>query len=255
LLVCFLATLHPARVASRVDPAEALRYEKMDAPPLLAAAGITKAYRTDAGEVSVLQGVDLEVHEGEMVAIMGASGVGKATLLHVMGTLDRPDRGSLHLAGEDVLSLSETRRSEFRNRTLGFVFQFHHLLPEFTALENVAMPLLLARRSQEEAHEAARTLLGELGLAERAHHRPGALSGGEQQRVAVARALAMSPRVLLADEPTGNLDRVTGQTLHELLRRLAREHRLSVLVVTHNEELARACDRVLHLEGGRLAPA
>jgi lipoprotein-releasing system ATP-binding protein len=205
--------------------------------------------------VSVLQGVDLEVHEGEMVAIMGASGVGKSTLLHVMGTLDRPDRGSLHLAGEDVLSLSESRRSEFRNRTLGFVFQFHHLLPEFTALENVAMPLLLARRSQEDAHEAARVLLGELGLAERAHHRPGALSGGEQQRVAVARALAMSPRVLLADEPTGNLDRATGQTLHELLRRLAGEHRLSVLVVTHNEELARACDRVLHLEGGRLAPA
>ena len=227
----------------------------MDTPPLLAAAGITKAYRTDAGEVSVLQGVALEVHEGEMVAIMGASGVGKSTLLHVMGTLDRPDRGSLHLAGEDVLSLSETRRSEFRNRTLGFVFQFHHLLPEFTALENVAMPLLLARRSQEEAHEAARTLLGELGLAERAHHRPGALSGGEQQRVAVARALAMSPRVLLADEPTGNLDRATGQVLHELLRRLAAEHRLSVLVVTHNEELARACDRVLRLKAGRLAPA
>jgi lipoprotein-releasing system ATP-binding protein len=227
----------------------------MDTPPLLAAAGITKAYQTDAGEVSVLQGVDLEVREGEMVAIMGASGVGKSTLLHVMGTLDRPDGGSLHLAGEDVLSLSERRRCEFRNRTLGFVFQFHHLLPEFTALENVAMPLLLARRPQEEAHEAARTLLGELGLAERAHHRPGALSGGEQQRVAVARALAMSPRVLLADEPTGNLDRATGQTLHELLRRLVGEHRLSVLVVTHNEELARACDRVMRLEGGRLAPA
>ncbi len=226
----------------------------MGTQPLLAAAGITKTYRTDAGEVSVLQGVDLEVHEGEMVAIMGASGVGKSTLLHVMGTLDRPDRGSLHLAGEDVLSLSESRRSEFRNRTLGFVFQFHHLLPEFTALENVAMPLLLARRSQEDAHEAAGKLLGELGLAERAHHRPGALSGGEQQRVAVARALAMSPRVLLADEPTGNLDRATGRTLHELLRRLLGEHRLSVLVVTHNEELARACDRVLRLEGGRLAP-
>jgi len=227
----------------------------MDTPPLLAAAGITKAYQTDAGEVSVLQGVDLEVREGEMVAIMGASGVGKSTLLHVMGTLDRPDRGSLHLAGEDVLSLSERRRSEFRNRTLGFVFQFHHLLPEFTALENVAMPLLVARRPQVDAHETARALLGELGLAERVDHRPGALSGGEQQRVAVARALAMSPRALLADEPTGNLDRATGQRLHELLRGLAAERRLGVLVVTHNEELARACDRVLHLEAGRLAPA
>jgi lipoprotein-releasing system ATP-binding protein len=227
----------------------------MDTAPLLAAAGITKTYRTDAGEVTVLQGVDLQVSSGEMVAIMGASGVGKSTLLHVMGTLDRPDRGSLHVAGEDVLSLSEPRRCQFRNRTLGFVFQFHHLLPEFTALENVAMPLLLARRPEQEALERARGLLEELGLTERGHHRPGALSGGEQQRVAVARALAMSPRALLADEPTGNLDRATGQTLHTLLRGLVSERRLSVLVVTHNEELARACDRVLRLEGGRLAPA
>jgi lipoprotein-releasing system ATP-binding protein len=187
-----------------------------------------------------------------MLAITGASGVGKSTLLHVLGTLDRPDAGSLHVAGEDVLALTEARRCEFRNRTLGFVFQFHHLLPEFTALENVGMPLLLARRPVDEAHERARTLLEELGLAERADHRPGALSGGEQQRVAVARALAMSPRALMADEPTGNLDRATGQRLHLLLRGLARERRLSVLVVTHNEELAQGCDRVLRLEGGQL---
>ena len=165
----------------------------METQPLLAAAGITKTYRTDAGEVSVLQGVDLELHEGEMVAIMGASGGGQVHTASRHGHPGSAGPGSLHLAGEDVLSLSESRRSEFRNRTLGFVFQFHHLLPEFTALENVAMPLLLARRSQEDAHEAAGNLLGELGLAERAHHRPGALSGGEQQRVAVARALAMSP--------------------------------------------------------------
>ncbi len=221
--------------------------------PILVASGIAKSYRTAAGEVQVLRGVDLEVAKGEMVAITGASGVGKSTLLHVLGTLDRPDRGSLHLAGEDVLALSEARRCEFRNRTLGFVFQFHHLLPEFSALENVAMPLLVAQRPLEEAHERARGLLEELGLAARGDHRPGALSGGEQQRVAVARALAMSPCALLADEPTGNLDRATGRRLHELLRSLARERQLSVVVVTHNEELARGCDRTLHLDGGRLS--
>jgi lipoprotein-releasing system ATP-binding protein len=220
--------------------------------PLLAAAGIFKSYQTAAGPVQVLEGVDVEVAEGEMLAITGASGVGKSTLLHVLGTLDRPDRGTLHVAGEDVLGLSEARRCEFRNRTLGFVFQFHHLLPEFSALENVAMPLLVAQRPLAEAQERARVLLGELGLAERASHRPGALSGGEQQRVAVARALAMSPRALLADEPTGNLDRATGQRLHDLLRSLAAELRLSVVVVTHNEDLARGCDRILRLDGGHL---
>jgi lipoprotein-releasing system ATP-binding protein len=228
----------------------------MSAPrtsPLIAAAGIEKRYQTAAGPLEVLRGVDLAVAEGEMLAITGASGVGKSTLLHVLGTLDRPDAGSLHVAGEDVLALTEARRCEFRNQTLGFVFQFHHLLPEFTALENVGMPLLLARRPMDEARERARGLLEELGLAERGDHRPGALSGGEQQRVAVARALAMSPRALLADEPTGNLDRATGQRLHELLRGLARERQLSVLVVTHNEELAHGCDRRLRLEGGRLA--
>jgi lipoprotein-releasing system ATP-binding protein len=222
--------------------------------PLLVADGIEKSYRTAAGEVQVLRGVDLEVAEGEMVAITGASGVGKSTLLHVLGTLDRPDRGSLRLAGEDVLALSEARRCAFRNRTLGFVFQFHHLLPEFSALENVAMPLLIAQRPREEAQGQARGLLEELGLGPRKDHRPGALSGGEQQRVAVARALAMTPRVLLADEPTGNLDRATGERLHHLLRSLARGRRLSVVVVTHNEDLARGCDRVLHLDGGRLNP-
>ena len=221
--------------------------------PFLVASGIAKSYQTAAGPVKVLEGVDLEVAEGEMVAITGASGVGKSTLLHVLGTLDRPDAGSLHVTGEDVLALSEARRCEFRNRTLGFVFQFHHLLPEFSALENVAMPLLVAQRPLEEAHQRARVLLDELGLAERADHRPGALSGGEQQRVAVARALAMSPRALLADEPTGNLDRATGQRLHELLRFLAAERRLSVVVVTHNEELAGGCDRISRLEGGRLS--
>ncbi len=227
----------------------------MSAAALLQARGLVKSYTTAAGEVSVLCGVDLEVAVGEMVAIVGASGVGKSTLLHVLGTLDRADAGELSVAGENVLALSEPRRCEFRNRTLGFVFQFHHLLPEFTALENVSMPLLLARRPLAAAEERARRLLEEVGLGARLQHKPGALSGGEQQRVALARALACSPRLLLADEPTGDLDRVTGAKLHEQVRGLSRSLALSVVVVTHNEELARRCDRVLRLEAGRLVPA
>jgi lipoprotein-releasing system ATP-binding protein len=225
----------------------------MDA--LVSARSLTKSYRIPAGEVPVLLGVDLDVAPGEMVAIVGASGVGKSTLLHVLGTLDRPDGGSLRIAGEDVLALPEPRRCVFRNRTLGFVFQFHHLLPEFSALENVTMPLLIAGRPVEEARRRARELLEEVGLGGRTDHRPGALSGGEQQRVAVARALVASPRALLADEPTGDLDRATGQRLHETLRALVRARGLTVVVVTHNEELARGCDRVLALAGGRLLPA
>ncbi len=222
------------------------------AEPLLVARGLVKSYRTPAGEVSVLRGVDLDVAAGGMVAIVGASGVGKSTLLHVLGTLDRPDAGSLRIGGEDVLQLPESRRCLFRNRALGFVFQFHNLLPEFSALENVAMPLLVARRTAAEAYERARRLLTEVGLAARLDHRPGALSGGEQQRVAVARALANSPRALLADEPTGDLDRATGRMLHDLLRELGRAITLTVVVVTHNEDLASRCDRVLRLEAGRL---
>jgi lipoprotein-releasing system ATP-binding protein len=222
---------------------------------LIAARGLAKAYRTPAGPISVLAGLDLDVRAGEMLAIVGSSGVGKSTLLHVLGTLDRPDAGSLTFDGEDVLSLPEHRRREFRNRWIGFVFQFHHLLPEFTALENVSMPMLIARRPAEEARRAAQALLDELGLEARSGHRPGELSGGEQQRVAVARALVRGPRALLADEPTGNLDRASGDRLHELLRRLNRERGLTVIVVTHNEGLAQACDRVLRLEGGVLVPA
>jgi len=224
------------------------------AEPLLVARGLYKAYGTPAGPVQVLQGVDLEVAAGERVAITGASGVGKSTLLHVLGTLDRADQGSLAVAGRDVLTMSEPERCAFRNRTLGFVFQFHHLLPEFTALENVAMPLLLARVQQQQAHEKAAALLAEVGLAERAEHRPGMLSGGEQQRVAVARALAGSPRLLLADEPTGDLDAGTGQRLFETVTELSRARGLTVIIVTHNQALARACDRTLKLESGRLTP-
>jgi len=220
--------------------------------PLIVASGIVKGYRTAAGYVPVLQGLDLTVEAGEMLAIMGASGVGKSTLLHVLGTLDRPEAGSIAIGGEDMLLLSEARLREARNRTLGFVFQFHHLLPEFTALENVMMPLLIARVPATAAQERSAALLDELGLADRRHHRPGALSGGEQQRVAVARALVQSPRAVLADEPTGNLDGETGRRLQELLRRVCGEKGVTVVVVTHDEELAGACDRRLRLASGSL---
>jgi lipoprotein-releasing system ATP-binding protein len=222
--------------------------------PLIAASGIVKGYRTAAGYVPVLEGLDVTVGPGEMMAITGASGVGKSTLLHVLGTLDRPERGTLTIAGEDMLGLSESRLREARNRTLGFVFQFHHLLPEFTAIENVMMPLLIARRPAPAARVRALALLEEMGIAERRDHRPGALSGGEQQRVAVARGLAQGPRALLADEPTGNLDRETGRRLQELLRRVCRDKGVTIVVVTHDEELAGSCDRTLRLASGRLHP-
>jgi lipoprotein-releasing system ATP-binding protein len=220
--------------------------------PLIAALDVVKGYRTAAGYVPVLAGVNLAVAPREMVAIVGASGVGKSTLLHVLGSLDRPESGRVVVAGQDVFALDEDHLREFRNRTLGFVFQFHHLLPEFSALENVMMPMLIARRPLAEARERAKALLDDLGLAHRAEHRPGAMSGGEQQRVAVARALVQSPRALLGDEPSGNLDQETGERLHGLLRRLNQEKGITVVVVTHNERLAAACDRVLRLEGGRL---
>ncbi len=225
------------------------------AEPLIAAEGIVKGYRTSAGYVPVLEGLEVQVADGEMLAIMGASGVGKSTLLHVLGTLDRPEAGSVRVGGADVFRLPERALRHFRNRTLGFVFQLHHLLPEFTALENVMMPLLVGRVRLEEARVRADALLADLGLGARAHHRPGMLSGGEQQRVAVARALAPGPRAVLADEPTGNLDKANGDRLHALLRRLNRERGITVVVVTHNQELAGACDRVLRLDHGRLHPA
>jgi lipoprotein-releasing system ATP-binding protein len=223
--------------------------------PLIQAIGVVKGYRTAAGYVPVLDHLDITVEKGEMIAITGASGVGKSTLLHVLGTLDPPEAGRIHVAGEDVLAYSQDRLRQFRNRTLGFVFQFHHLLPEFSALENVMMPLLIARRPKGDARRVAVALLEELGLAERLDHRPAALSGGEQQRVAVARALAQSPAALLADEPTGNLDETTGERLHALLRRLNQEKGTTVVLVTHNERLAAACDRVLRLDNGRLHAA
>jgi lipoprotein-releasing system ATP-binding protein len=219
---------------------------------MIRAEKLVKGYVTPAGYIPVLRDLDLEVARGEMIAITGASGVGKSTLLHVLGTLDPPESGRLLVGEQDELSLPAGPLRELRNQTLGFVFQFHHLLPEFSALENVMMPMLIARASADESRRRAQALLEELGLAARASHRPGALSGGEQQRVAVARALVQSPSVLLADEPTGNLDVETGETLHALLRRINREKGLTVVVVTHNERLAEACDRRLRLSGGQL---
>ncbi len=222
---------------------------------MIEARNVVKGYRTPAGYLKVLDGLELSVAAGEMVAVVGASGVGKSTLLHVVGALDRPEAGSVTVAGRDLASLSADGLAAFRSAEIGFVFQFHHLLPEFTALENVMMPMLIARRSEAEAKAAALALLGEMGVAERAEHRPAMLSGGEQQRVAVARALVRQPKVLLADEPSGNLDRETGDRLHDLLRRLNRERGLTILVVTHNERLAAASDRVLRIEAGRLGAA
>lgn len=219
---------------------------------LIEARGIVKRY----GEaLIVLRDLDIEVATGEMVAIMGASGVGKSTLLHVLGGLDHADQGSVAIDGTQLTTLPDADVVAFRNRHVGFVFQFHHLLPEFTALENVEMPMRIARMPKAQAQVRATELLHRVGLAERMTHRPGMLSGGEQQRVAVARALVMQPAILLADEPTGNLDEQTADTLHALLREMHRTYGLTSIIATHNPRLAAACDRVLRLEGGRLSPA
>ena len=215
-------------------------------------AGLGKSYRGAAGALTVLSDLGLSVETGEMVAIVGASGVGKSTLLHVLGGLDAFDSGTVRIGDADVGRMDDDARVRFRNRHVGFVFQFHHLLPEFSAVENVEMPLRIAGHASESRAAQALGLLGRVGLAERASHRPGTLSGGEQQRVAVARALVVHPSLLLADEPTGNLDEHTAAGLHELLREMHREHNLTSIIATHNASLAAACDRVLRLEGGKL---
>jgi lipoprotein-releasing system ATP-binding protein len=220
---------------------------------LLAARDLSKSYASGSTQLRILDGLVLEVAEGEMAAVTGVSGSGKSTLLHLLGGMDRPDRGSIVIGGTDITTLDRAALSRFRNRTVGFVFQFHHLLPEFTALENAAMPLRIRGDSTIAATEAARAALAEVGLGEREHHRPGELSGGEQQRVALARALAGAPRLLLADEPTGNLDPHTGEAIAELLTRLHGSRRLTSVIVTHNEQLARICQRTYRLSEGRLA--
>jgi lipoprotein-releasing system ATP-binding protein len=218
---------------------------------ILEGRGIHKSYLSGSETIRVLRGVDLNVAEGEILAIVGQSGVGKSTLLHMLGALDRPDSGQVVAAGVDVFALDDRRLAAFRNRSFGFVFQFHHLLPELTALENVMMPCIISGMSTAEAGETARLMLSEeVDLGARLGHRPRELSGGEQQRVAVARALVMKPRLVLADEPSGNLDPESSDALHALIWSLRERHRQSFVIVTHNIELARRADRTLKLFDG-----
>jgi lipoprotein-releasing system ATP-binding protein len=218
------------------------------------ARGLGKSYvGGDGGIITVLDGVDLAVERGEMVAIIGASGAGKSTLLHLLGALDKPTTGEVFITGRALSGLDDDAVSALRNRTVGFVFQFHHLLREFTALENVMMPLRIGGTDEVEARRRALSLLDRMGLSGRAHHRPAQLSGGEQQRTAVARALASDPAVLLADEPSGNLDHGNSERLHDLFAELTRELEIAMVVVTHNRSLASRADRVLQLEEGKLA--
>lgn len=221
---------------------------------VLTAEGIVKSYRGgDGGILHILNGVQLEVSRGEMIAVVGTSGAGKSTLLHVLGALDRPTRGHVVVDGESLDGRSDEELAAIRNRKVGFVFQFHHLLREFTALENVMMPARIAGRDLRAARSRAEELLARVGLSGRMHHRPAELSGGEQQRTAVARALAMDPALLLADEPSGNLDHGNAERLHDLLAELARDLEIGMVVVTHNRSLAGRADRVLLLEEGVLA--
>ncbi len=215
---------------------------------MIKAENIRKQY----GELEVLKGVSLEIAEGEIVSIVGASGAGKSTLLHIIGTLDKPDSGTLSIKGIDIGKLKDKKLSDFRNRGIGFVFQFHHLLPEFTALENVCIPAFIAGKSQAEAEAKAKELLSFLGLAERINHKPSELSGGEQQRVAVARALVNQPAVVLADEPSGNLDSKSAKELHQMFFDLRTKFNQTFVIVTHNDELVNMADRKLEMKDGQI---
>jgi lipoprotein-releasing system ATP-binding protein len=235
----------------QVERTEAVQAER----PALQASGLVKAYSAPGGRLEVLRGLDLEVKRGTILAILGVSGAGKSTLLNVLGTLDRPDSGSVVVAGTRVDDLAESALAAFRARRIGFVFQFHHLLPEFTAEENVMMPLLIAGASADDARARARRALVAVGLDARWEHRPAELSGGEAQRVAVARALVPEPELVLADEPSGNLDPAAARQLQDLIATLARERHQTFVIVTHNDRLASLADRVLTLESGRLVAA
>jgi lipoprotein-releasing system ATP-binding protein len=220
--------------------------------PLLRVEDLKKVFRSGEAELVLFENLSFQVSKGEMLAIVGQSGAGKSTLLHILGALDRPSAGTVYCAHSQVSSLSDDNAADFRNREVGFVWQFHYLLPEFTALENVAMPLLTRGGALSEAEQEASRWLCEVGLEQRGHHRAGELSGGEQQRLALARALITKPQVLLADEPTGDLDGRTAEVVFELLARLHREHQLTSLIATHNLAFARRCHRVLRLDQGRI---
>lgn len=219
--------------------------------PIIELKNLTKTYKNGM-EFRALDDANLKIEKGEFVAIVGPSGSGKSTLMHLIGLLDTPSSGTLLIDNHDVTKMSDKDRSEMRNRMLGFVFQYHHLLPDFTALENVMMPLLIAGKNRKEAEQIAEKLLKDVGLEDRMDHRPGELSGGQNQRVAVARALSCSPAIVLGDEPTGNLDTKTGNLIYELLRRLNKEYNQTFIVVTHNEELASKADRIIRLVDGKI---
>ncbi|WP_396593059.1 ABC transporter ATP-binding protein [Brevundimonas sp. R86498] len=220
--------------------------------PVLSLRGVTRTYTTGQGELTVLKGVDLDIQPGELVGLIGPSGSGKSSLLHAAGLLERPTSGEIRIDGEDVGALDERARTRLRLRSVGFVYQFHHLLPEFDARDNVALPMRIAGYPEAEARTRAEAALASLGLAERTRHQPAQMSGGEQQRVALARALANGPRLLLADEPTGNLDPATSQTVFETLQKLVKETGVAALIATHNMELAGHMDRVFALKDGHL---
>ena len=219
---------------------------------MLEAVELSKIYQTSAAEIVILEALNLTVAKGDLVAVIGPSGAGKSTLLHLLGGLDAPTSGQVLFQGEDVFALPSARLAEFRNRHVGFVFQFHHLLPEFTAIENAAMPLLVRGRTRDQALSRAGQLLKRVGLGERLEHKVGELSGGEQQRVAIARALVAEPEILLADEPTGNLDLHTGEEVFDVVRELHAERDLTSVIVTHNEKIAAKCEQVWEIEAGHL---
>lgn len=223
--------------------------------PLIQAVKLSRIYTTPAARIVIFEDLDLRVPEGRMIAIVGPSGAGKSTLMHLLGGLDRPDSGEVLFRGESIFAFSPEQLAQYRNRHLGFVFQFHHLLPEFTALENAAMPLLVGGASRREASVPAKLLLERVGLGARLDHQIGELSGGEQQRVAIARALVGDPSLLLADEPTGNLDPATGQEVFDVIRNLHLERGLTSVIVTHNEKIAAGCDEVWEIQDGRLITA
>jgi lipoprotein-releasing system ATP-binding protein len=219
---------------------------------MITVSGLYKTFPMGEQTLSVLKGIDLTIARGELIAVIGASGAGKSTLLHILGLLDRPSSGTVCFEGQDLFQLSEAAQAEFRNKRIGFVFQFHHLLPEFTALENACMPALIQRRQPDEVKKEAIAILNDVGLGARLDHKPGELSGGEQQRVAVARALLQKPDLVLADEPTGNLDTHTGDALFALMRELNKARGTTFVIVTHNDKLSAQADRILHMQDGQI---